>query len=250
LTELDYIIDLHKDSERQGPGSERETLKALDLITLPADELLKIADIGCGTGASTMTLAQNTPSRITAVDIFSDFLHELDKKAEKLGLSDKITTLEKSMDQLPFENEEFDIIWSEGAIYNIGFENGVRMWNPFLKKGGYLAVSEITWTDLKRPEKIQDFWNQDYPEIDTAGAKISVLEKHGFVLEGFFNLSEETWIQNYYQPLEMRLEAFLKRHNYVELAVKVADDTKAEIDLFQTYKKYYSYGFYIAKKVR
>jgi cyclopropane fatty-acyl-phospholipid synthase-like methyltransferase len=249
MTEIELIVDLHMNGERQGPGSEEETLKALGFIDIPENRQLNIADLGCGTGSHTMTLAQHTHSHITAVDIFSDFLHELDKRAEKLGLSDRITTLEKSMDQLPFKDEEFDIIWSEGAIYNIGFENGVKMWNPFLKKGGYLAVSEITWTDLKRPEKIEDFWNQDYPEIDTAGAKISMLEKHGFVLEGFFNLSEDCWIQNYYQPLEMRLEAFLKKHNYGELAVKVADDTKAEIDLYQTYKKYYSYGFYIAKKV-
>ena len=33
------------------------------------------------------------------------------------------------MDALPFENEELDLIWSEGAIYNIGFEKGVT---PFL----------------------------------------------------------------------------------------------------------------------
>lgn len=249
MTELDYIIDLHKDSERQGPGSESETLKALDLITLPADELLKIADIGCGTGASTITLAQNTHSHITAVDIFSDFLHELDIRAEKLGLSSKISTLEKSMDQLPFGDEEFDIIWSEGGIYNIGFEHGLRLWKPFLKKDGYLAVSEITWIDLKRPKEIQDFWDREYPGIDTAGAKINLLEKHGFVLEGYFKLAEESWIKNYYQPLEKKLESFLNRHHKSDMAVNVAEETRAEIDLYHTYKKYYSYGFYVAKKV-
>ena len=48
MTELELIIDLHKNSERQGPGSENDTLKALDLLNLPTDQNLKVADIGCG----------------------------------------------------------------------------------------------------------------------------------------------------------------------------------------------------------
>src|SRR6056297_2130329 len=144
MTELEYIIDLHKDSNRQGPGSKEETLRALSFIKLPDNRQLKIADIGCGTGAQTITLAQNTNSQITAVDLFPAFLDKLCENSEKLGLSNKIITLEKSMDQLSFMAEEFDMIWSEGAIYNIGFENGLKKWNTFLKPGGFLAISEIT----------------------------------------------------------------------------------------------------------
>ena len=39
-----------------------------------------------------------------------------------MGLSEKVTTLCCSMDNLPFGDEEYDVIWSEGAIYNVGFE--------------------------------------------------------------------------------------------------------------------------------
>jgi SAM-dependent methyltransferase len=65
-------------------------------------------------------------------------------------VQNKITTLEKSMDALDFDDETFDIIWSEGAIYIMGFETGVKQWRNFLKPGGYLAVSEITWLTNKR----------------------------------------------------------------------------------------------------
>ena len=69
-----------------------------------------------------------------------------------MGLSEKITTLCCSMDNLPFGDEEYDVIWSEGAIYNIGFERGVIDWNRYLKVGGLLVVSEITWiTTAARP---------------------------------------------------------------------------------------------------
>jgi len=248
MTELEYIIDLHKDSNRQGPGSKEETLRALSFIKLPDNRQLKITDIGCGTGAQTITLAQNTNSQITAVDLFPAFLDKLCENSEKLGLSNKIITLEKSMDQLSFMAEEFDMIWSEGAIYNIGFENGLKKWNTFLKPGGFLAISEITWIQPQRPAEIESFWKQEYPEINTAQHKIEILEEHGFVLEGYFNLSKESWITNYYSPLALKLEPFLQKHKYTNLAKKVAEETRAEIELYQKYSEFYTYGFYIARK--
>lgn len=122
VTELELIIDLHKNSKRQGPGSENDTLKALEFLNLSTNQKLKVADIGCGSGGQTITLAKKLEGEITAVDLFPKFLDELNEKSQKLGLTDKIVTLKKSMDELPFKNDEFDIIWSEGAIYNIGFE--------------------------------------------------------------------------------------------------------------------------------
>lgn len=248
MTELELIIDLHKNSERQGPGSVEDTLKALDLLNLPTDQNLKVADIGCGSGGQTILLAKILNGQITAVDLFPEFLKELDEKSQNLGLKDKIVTLEKSMDDLPFKKEEFDLIWSEGAIYNIGFENGLKKWKDYLKTGGYLAVSEITWITQTRPEEIEEFWKSEYPEIDVASNKIKQLENNGYTLVGYFYLSPNSWIETYYKPMQARFENFLKRNNNSELAKKVVEDHQAEIDLFLKFKDYYSYGFYIAKK--
>lgn len=248
MKELELIIDLHKNSDRQGPGSEKETLKALSFMNLPNDQKLKIADLGCGSGGQTITLAQNLNGQITAVDLFPEFLDELNEKSQKLGLTDKIVTLEKSMEDLPFNKGEFDLVWSEGAIYNIGFENGLKKWKDYLKVGGYLAVSEITWITNSRPKEIEVFWKQEYPEIDTASNKIKQLEDNGYTLVGYFYLSQGSWIETYYKPMEARFEAFLNRHNNSELARKVVDEYKSEINLYLKYKDYYSYGFYIARK--
>lgn len=248
MTELELIIDLHKNSERQGPGSEKDTLRALDLLNLPTEQNLKVADIGCGSGGQTISLAKNLNGQITAVDLFPVFLNELNEKTQKLGLKHKIVTLEKSMDDLPFNKNEFDLIWSEGAIYNMGFENGIKKWKNYLKAGGYLAVSEITWISQSRPKEIEEFWKAEYPEIDTASNKIRQLENNGYSLVGYFILSQNSWIEAYYKPMQARFEHFLKRHNNSELARKVVADNQAEIDLYQKFKDYYSYGFYLAKK--
>ncbi|MFO7729440.1 MAG: class I SAM-dependent methyltransferase [Spirochaetia bacterium] len=249
MTEMELLIDFHKDAERQGPGSTADTLKALSFIDLPREKPLKVADIGCGTGAQTITLARNLAGRITAVDLFPEFLDQLNRRAQEFGVQDKITTLEKSMDDLSFGTEEFDIIWSEGAVYIMGFEAGIRQWKPFLKPGGYLAVSEITWLTNTRPAEIEAHWNGEYPEIDTASAKIKVLEEQGFAPVGYFILPPSSWIENYYRPMEARFETFLEEHNHSEMAKTQVEADRDEIEKYKRFKDYFSYGFYVAKKV-
>ncbi len=248
MTEYDLLIDLHKNSARQGPGSDKDTLKALSFINIEKNKNLKIADIGCGSGGPTITLAKNLNGKITAVDLIPDFLLELEEKSKKLGLERKIKTLKSSMDNLPFNNQEFDIIWSEGAIYNIGFENGIKKWKDYLKIGGIIAVSEITWITNSRPKEIEDFWTQAYPEIDTASNKIKILENNAYSLIGYFYLTPNSWIENYYKPIENKLDAFRKKYADSKLAKKIIEENIAEIELYHKYKNYYSYGFYIARK--
>ena len=155
MDELQLLLDLHKDGTRQGPGGDDETRLAIALSGLRGQSGLRIADIGCGTGASTLVLAEDLDAQITAVDFLGGFLERLRANAEAKGLSERITTLEQSMEALPFEDGSLDAIWSEGAIYNIGFEEGVRSWRRFLKPGGILAASEITWLSATRPQELQ-----------------------------------------------------------------------------------------------
>ena len=208
MSDLDLIIDLHRSSERQGPGSPEYTRRALGMIPISNDSNLIVADIGCGTGGQTITLAENLNGKIHAVDLFTPFLQELEQKADSRILKAKIETIESSMDNLPFEPDHFDIIWSEGAVYIMGFEAGIRQWKDYIKPGGYLAVSEITWISPTRPKELDDFWNEAYPEIDIASEKISILEDNGYMLTGYFYLPQECWTRYYYQPLEKEFPAF------------------------------------------
>jgi len=248
MTELELFIDFYRNTPRQGPGSKEETLKALELTGLINKSELRIADIGSGSGAQTIILAKNLNGHITAVDLFPQFLGELNANAANSGLSKQITTLEASMEDLPFEKDSFDLIWSEGAIYNMGFENGIKNWKKYLKVGGYLVLSEITWTTSKRPKPLEDFWTKEYPEIATASIKINQLERNGLDLVGYFNLDTRSWLDHYYKPLEGNFETFLDRHKHAANAQSIVEDQKAEITLYQKYQAYYNYGFYIARK--
>ena len=249
MDELQLLIDLHKHAQRQGPGADAETLRALDLTRLGRTAPLKIADIGCGTGASTLILAQHLNAEITAVDFLQEFLDILQNRAASHGLRENITPLCCSMDNLPFKKEEYDVIWSEGAIYNIGFAQGIKHWKRYLKTGGILVASEITWLSSSRPEEIQQHWDMEYAEIDTASAKFAILEQNGFSPLGYFVLPEYCWLENYYHPMQSRFGDFLARHENSEEAHAIVAAEEREIDLYVKYNSWYSYGVYIAKKV-
>ena len=108
MDEFELLVDLHKGANRLGPVGDAETEKAIGLAGIDRDAPLRIADIGCGTGASTLTLARLLKAKITAVDFLQDFIDILLVRAQSEGVEEKITPLCASMEQLPFEDEEFD----------------------------------------------------------------------------------------------------------------------------------------------
>lgn len=248
MDEMQLLIDLHKDAQRQGPGGDDETRLAVALSRLKGKPNLKIADIGCGTGAATLILAQELDAHITAVDFLPQFLEKLERAAAKAGVADRITTLAQSMEALSFQEAELDAIWSEGAIYNMGFAAGIAAWKPFLKPGGILAVSELTWLTSERPAVLQAHWDAEYPEVATASAKIALLEKHGYSPIGYFVLPEHCWLDNYYRPMQGRFSEFLEAHGHSDAAQAIVAAEGAEIDLYERNRAFVSYGYYIAQK--
>ena len=249
MDELQLVIDLHKQGERQGPGGDVETRLAVTLSGLRGAPGLKIADIGCGTGASTRVLARELDAHITAVDRVPEFLAYLEADAARAGLGERITGLAASMDALPFPGAVFDAIWSEGAIYNMGFAAGVDTWRKYLKPNGILAVSELTWLTSKRPLELEAHWHKEYPEVDTAAAKLAVLEGFGFSPIGYFALPEYCWLDNYYQPMQQRFAEFLQCHNHSVSATALVAAEEKEITLYQRYKDFVSYGYYVSRYV-
>jgi len=248
MNDLQLLVDLHKEAARQGPGGEAETRMSIALSGLSTAKALNIADIGCGTGSSALVLAQYLDADVTAVDFIPEFLAKLEVAAAGTDAADRIRTLCASMDALPFEEAEFDAIWSEGAIYNMGFEAGVAAWRKYLKPGGILAVSELTWLTQERPAELQAHWEREYSQVDTASVKISILEKHGYTPLGYFVLPDHCWLDNYYRPMEQRFAGFLAAHGDAGLSREIIEGEKREIALYEQFRTFFGYGYYIAKK--
>lgn len=248
MDDLALLIDLHRGGARQGPGSPEATRLALTLSGLAGRSGLRIADIGCGTGASTRVLARDLDAHVTAVDFCAEFLADLDAAAAREGLGGRITTLCAPMEALPFAPGSLDAIWSEGAIYNMGFAAGVAAWRPLLRPGGILAVSDLSWLGAQRPDALTRHWEGQYPEVATPSAKTAVLEAAGYRILGWFALPPDCWLGHFYDPLRARFADFLARHaGSAEAAALVAAE-EAEIALYERHSAHLSYGFHIAAR--
>lgn len=246
--DFDLICEYFSSLERQGPGSPESTLMALGFINnLNSDS--RIADIGCGTGGQTMVLAGNAPGTITGIDLFPRFIDLFNANARKFKLDRRVKGIVGNMDALPFEEEELDLIWSEGAIYNIGFERGITEWRNFLKPGGYLAVTEASWFTEKRPVEINDFWVDAYPEINTIPLKVAQMQKAGYIPVATFVLPETCWTDHFYEKQVAAAEIFLQKHKGNQMAEELVANERHEAELYARYKNYYGYVFYIGRKI-
>jgi SAM-dependent methyltransferase len=240
---MNFIYEYFSQLERQGPGSVENTKIALSFIT-GLDSNSNIADLGCGTGSQTMVLADHLDGNIKGYDTSELFIYILNKNAK----TDRVKGIVGSMDDYSLIGSNLDLIWSEGAIYNIGFKRGINEWYKLLNYGGYIAVTEATWLTDERPQEIEEFWNNEYPEIDTIDVKIQQLKDAGYTDIKSFIIPENCWIDNYYAPQQLLNEQFLKDYPGDEGAKMLVDDMKKEAELYYKYKEHYGYVFYIGRK--
>lgn len=246
--DFNFICDFFLNTERQGPGSPGVTLKALSFIDNLTEKSL-IADIGCGTGGQTMVLAQHVPGNIVGLDLFPGFINRFNANAVKQNLQNKVNGIVGSMDNLPFQHDSLDLIWSEGAIYNIGFERGLNEWRKYLKTGGYIAVSESSWFTPCPPKEIYDYWIKLYSEIDTIPNKVAQIQNAGYIPVATFILPAICWTDYYYTPLAIAQEWFLNKYAGNKSAEEFIAFQRYDAEMYNKYKDFYGYVFYIAKKI-
>jgi ubiquinone/menaquinone biosynthesis C-methylase UbiE len=241
---MDFFFEIHKDLPREGPGDNASTRKALEMMTsLPQQP--EILDVGCGPGVQTLELAHVTGGRVTAVDTHQPFLDRLQAQVDAEAQADQIICMNMSMDDLDFPNRSFDAIWSEGAIYIMGFGKGLADWKRLLKPGGCIAVTEATWLKPDPPKEIADFWNGAYPAMTSVKENLKTIESLGYRLLGHFTLPESCWLEEYYAPMLERIA--MLRLKYADDVEKQAmlDEELAEITLYRKYSDWYGYEFYI-----
>lgn len=236
-----FFLGLH----RKGPGSEASTLRALSLMKdLPPQP--QIVEFGCGTGVASIPLARSIDCDLTAVEIHQPFLDELASLATQAKVADRIRTVEADMGNPPFPLRSFDAIWCEAAIYNVGFEHGLRLWKPLLRDGGYMAVSEVVWLTTEPPRNAKEFWEAEYPSMTTVDANLSTMRDAGFTDIEHFILPSFDW-QNYYAPLQQHVTAYRSSHSGNRAAQSLADSLQHEIDLWADCGGSFGYCFFVGR---
>lgn len=114
------------------------------------DEQMKILDAGCGTGQTSAYMAEQFQSHITALDANKIMLEKARKRFDALGIL--VDTKQGSTEELPFDNETFDMVLSESVIAFTNVFLTVSEFKRVLKPNGKLLAIEMV-LDGSIPEK-------------------------------------------------------------------------------------------------
>ena len=249
--DMEALFTLHQGIPREGPGSDEATRKAIR--RLPPMQLLapepRILDLGCGPGKQTLVLARHFRTPIIAVDFHAAFLDCLRRSAEAEGLGDLVITRHGLMEELEEEPGSVDLIWIEGAIFIVGFAEGLRMWRPLLGDGGLLVASEAVWLTDDPPAEVKAFWDAEYPAMTTIEGNIKTAGECGYEVFDHFTLPRSAWWDEYYTPLAERVAKLRPEAETNPALAEFLDETEREMDMSVRYGDSYGYAFLLMKKV-
>ena len=243
---MKYFLQIYGTLPRAGPGSNELTRRAFEMMS-DVPESPRILDIGCGPGMQTIELLRLTSGMVLALDLFPEMITQVRARAESAGVSDRLETLEQDMTEMDFPESSFDIVWSEGAIYFLGFEAGLKKVKDFVKPGGYVAVSEAVWLKPNPPPEVVESW-KEYPEIDTVAAKLDVIKRIGYESVGHFIFPATAWTEHYYDPMEERIAEKTAEWKGIPEGEAVLQEARKEIATFRRYSDYFSYAFFVMRK--
>jgi len=177
--------------------------------------------------------------KITALDTTEIYLTKIKRETGVETVNCSMDSLEKS-----FSNASFDLIWSEGAVYIMGLANGLKHWKPFLKQGGIIGFSHISWIQDNPPKELLDYWEENYPQITTLDENKKIIDEEGYEIKDYFILPSTDWTKNYYEKISERLE-MLEKKALSPVEKDVIEMHREEIEMYDKYGDYYGYVFFI-----
>ncbi len=182
------------------------TAKAFSL--LPPIDRPKILDAGCGTGISTMELARISNGTFLALDADAQSCDILRDKVKKAGYEGRIKVCFSTLESADIPDNFFDIVWAEGLLNIIGFEEGLSAATKFLKKNGYFVIHD---------------------EIKNGGEKRRIIARHRYSLINSFMLNRNAWLQGYYRCIETHLTDFMSTHPASDYDVKAFENERQDM---------------------
>jgi trans-aconitate methyltransferase len=235
---------LFADMDKLSPGDD--SLSLYILRALPEHRFEVVVDAGCGAGRQTMVLSNELGTPIQAVDSYQPFLNRLKRRAQEKGVAHRVCTHCMDMKDIPSVFPNIDLLWAEGAAYNIGFANALTTWATAIRPNGFAVVSELCWLREQIPDAVIEFFRSGYPDMQSVPQNIATAEKAGYKIFNTYTLPKDAWVKDYYDVLEPRAKSLL---NHSDVAVReFAVETLNEIETFKNSEESYGYVFYVLQR--
>ncbi|MDH3708931.1 MAG: methyltransferase domain-containing protein, partial [Cyclobacteriaceae bacterium] len=98
-------------------GGAQSTLKLLSKFPLTSTS--KVLDVGCGIGGPCRMFAQEYQCQVQGIDLTPVFVETASKLSKLVGLEHLTTFSVADALELPFEDERFDVVWTQHVQMNI-----------------------------------------------------------------------------------------------------------------------------------
>ena len=242
------FFEVFESLPRQGPGNRACVARALafcrELPPTPA-----VLDLGCGVGGQTLHLADLTSGPIVALDSHAPSIGRLRATVAMRGLAERIRPMVGDMAKPGLPPASFDLVWSEGALYNIGLENALRVCHGLLRVGGYLAFTDAVWRKKNPPPEVRASFEDDYPTMGRAPNVLAAIERGCFSLMGHFTLPDDAWWDDFYTPMEIRIEELRDKYEDDDEALAVLDQLAQAPAMHRRHSDYYAYEFFVTRRL-
>ncbi len=128
-----------------------------------------ILDIGAGYGGSARYLARQKGFRVTCLNLSKVQNDRNRKMNEEQGLSVLIDVVDGSFEDLPFDENSFDAVWSQDAVLHSGDRNRVfAEVDRVLKPGGDFVLTDPMQIEGVKKEDLQPVLDRIH--LDTMGS--------------------------------------------------------------------------------
>ncbi len=129
-----------------GKGDEKDAWMQELSRNLPGP-LLRVLDVGCGTGAMSLLFA-GMGHQVTGLDLSEGMMAKARGKADAENLLLELRT--GDAEHLPFDDESFDVVVNRHLLWTLPHpEIALKEWHRVLKNGGVVLIIEGIWTDRR-----------------------------------------------------------------------------------------------------
>jgi len=160
-------------------GGFEATRELVELCQIDRNE--HVLDIGCGSGRTACYIAKRYGCRVGGVDLLQGMVDRANERARREGVQDTVEFQVGDAQELPFENELFDVVIGEFITGLLEDKHrGVKEYLRVVKPGGTIGLNEATWVKTPPPTELGEYLSKGF------GVRGEILDSDGWreLLEG------------------------------------------------------------------